>query len=91
LIKYLDMLLTSAVFEALEEQHGRYGFIFQEDNAPGHGPCRGVLQEFARLWNWPVKSPDLSPIEQVWAYLKRKLRGRRFENEDDLFAAIEAE
>jgi transposase len=39
---------------------------------------------------WPPQSPDLSLIEMLWPIIKRKLRGRRFENEDDMLAAIEA-
>ena len=27
-----------------------------------------------RLWRIPARSPDLNPVEQVWAYLRKKLR-----------------
>ena len=27
-----------------------------------------------KLWHIPPRSPDLNPVEQVWAHLKRKLR-----------------
>jgi mRNA-degrading endonuclease YafQ of YafQ-DinJ toxin-antitoxin module len=37
---------------------------------------------------WPAKSPDLSPIEQVWAYIKKKLKGRVYTSPTDLSDAI---
>ena len=40
---------------------------------------------------WPAYSPDLSPIEQVWAYLKQKLRGQSFETAEQLFEKIRDE
>ena len=33
---------------------------------------------------WPPNSPDLSPIENVWAILKEKLSKRDIKNFDDL-------
>ena len=34
--------------------------------------------------DWPPNSPDLSPIENVWAILKEKLSKRNIKNLDDL-------
>ncbi len=52
-------------------------FIFQQDLAPAHtnnstksclnGHGVGVL-------DWPANSPDLSPIENLWGIVKRKMR-----------------
>jgi hypothetical protein len=67
------------------------GFIFQQDNAPAHTAARSALESVLLILNWPAKSPDLSPIEQIWAYLKKQLKGRYFRSEDDLFAALQEE
>lgn len=69
---------------------------FQQDNASVH------VSATSRQWfeshniptlPWPAKSPDLSPIENVWAMLVRGVYrdGRQFENVSDLKKAISEE
>ncbi|GFS88639.1 transposable element Tcb2 transposase [Trichonephila clavipes] len=50
---------------------GLPGAIFQQDNACPH--TAKVSQDFLRHFHtlpWPVRSPDLSPVEHVWNQLK---------------------
>lgn len=60
-------------------------WIFQQDNAPAH-KANGSIDELVRLMGgnparvvlkWPPISPDLSWIENVWAWAERELQKRR--------------
>ncbi len=66
-------------------------FIFQQDLAPAH------TAESTKSWlnyhgvgvlDWPENSPDLNPIENLWAFVKRKMRNKRPKNADELKAAV---
>ena len=37
---------------------------------------RGILRTFYASITWPVRSPDLSPIEHLWDHLGRQVRQR---------------
>ena len=52
---------------------------FQQDNASSH-KIQEVLEymndEEIEILHWPPYSPDLNCIENIWAYLKMKVRAR---------------
>ena len=53
--------------------------IFQQDGAPVHTAgtsqqwCEEHLSDFWRKEVWPPNSPDLSPIENLWAIVQNKM------------------
>ncbi|GFT95334.1 transposable element Tcb2 transposase [Trichonephila clavipes] len=54
-------------------------FLFMDDNAPCHRivAAEQLLEsEDIERMDWPARSPDLNPIEQVWDFLGRRLAAR---------------
>ena len=56
-------------------------WILQEDNDPKHRSR--LYTEWKRekcivTLDWPSQLPDANPIENVWAYIRQKLRGKVF-------------
>ncbi|KAG2993136.1 hypothetical protein PC118_g4170 [Phytophthora cactorum] len=75
--------------------HKNYGvdFVFMQDNASIHASIetKSFFQEIGvQLLDWPARSPDLNPIENVWAILARKVysHGKQYNSLQDLTAAV---
>ena len=66
------------------------GWLLQLDNAPthkAHQTQRWLQDNGVTVLDWPANSPDLAPIENLWAVIKRRVELRRPQNIYDTFQA----
>lgn len=100
-IAFLDTSLNSEGYQEVLDHYlvpvfyemcGTNG-IFQQDNAPIH-TSTSTKQWFSdkciNLMKWPARSPDVSPIENVWGNLARRVYqyGRQFNSKNELKSSI---
>jgi len=89
--EYLTVLEEAAIQVATSG----FGLTFMDDNAPIHRA--NVVREWMEVHAvnclpWPAYSPDLNPIENIWASMKQKIRdGAQITTLDELDAAVRRE
>jgi transposase len=72
----VDSIVIHALYRAVLPQFVTDGDIFIQDNAPVHRAriIRTLLQQMGiEVMEWPPYSPDLNPIENLWALMKQEI------------------
>jgi transposase len=90
--KYIDNCDRLNFIEELDALNGPVKWIFQQDGAVYH-TTQVVLdwleESFDVLHGWPANSPDLSPIELLWAILKKAIALLKPTTLEELRAALQ--
>jgi len=81
--EYHSVLTDTLLPEGCKLMGGALGsaWIFQQDNDPTHRAAPQIVQAYNKahgssisvLQNWPPNSPDLNPIENVWAIVQTRV------------------
>jgi hypothetical protein len=69
----------------------RFHTLFHQDNTPPHraqSTLKYLQSEDIRVPVWPALSPDINPIEHVWALMKKQVRKQNPTNMNMLRTAI---
>ena len=87
---YKNILQTKMLPDAARLIGNR--FVFQQDNASIH-TARTVRQWFLNndvtVLDWPPRSPDANPIENLWHQLKTSVSAAQPKTSDELWAALQ--
>lgn len=89
---YVELLEKNGIFTSLDNIFGAFQYVFQQDNAPPHVARTTLawLEERAYILpNWPPHSPDLNPIEVMWALVKPKIDVSGVKTAKELFKRTE--
>jgi hypothetical protein len=90
--KYIENLEALGFIQDLNAKHGQLQWIFQQDGAPCHTSAAAIEwleHECDVIPDWPANSPDLSPIELLWAIMKRIVWKLRATTIPDLKRALQ--
>lgn len=87
---YCREIIGNQIIQNIQGVFGQQ-WTWQQDNARPHTAIntrRVLLSLMPNVMPWPAKSPDLSPIEQIWAYIKKRLEGQKFTDRNQLWNSI---
>ena len=91
---YIEDIILSSDFAREAYLHfGENQWVFQQDNAPPHVSSYTIdwldSLNIPFIENWPPVSPDLSPIETIWAIMSIRVEKLKPKNLIDLKNCIE--
>ena len=84
-------ILEAHLYPAANRFGGRRVWVLLQDGAPchrAHSTKLSILQHAGEMIEWPAASPDINPIENVWALIKAAVARRLPQDHNELRACI---
>lgn len=99
--EYRDVLNNTLLKEGrrIFSGQGMHGFVLQQDNDPCHTAAHDVVAAWNQrrgfgvvdvLKGWPGNSPDLSPIENVWAWVDAQVAAKGCKTFDEFCREVDS-
>jgi DDE superfamily endonuclease len=94
--KYIEVLEAcyNVSLEKIFKNEDKSSILFQQDNAPCHTALHTkewFLNNHIKVLDWPAQSPDLNPIEHLWAMLKKRIKRHGVTSKKNLIEVIAQE
>ncbi len=83
-------MLGPFMLPSADKLHGDADFIFQQDLTPAHTAkdTKSCFNDHGvTVLDWSANSPYLTPIDNLWDIVKRKMSDTRLNNADDMKVA----
>ena len=88
---HLDTVCFEKFLELFASKYHEDLHIIQVDNVGFHNSLNLSIPENVILLFQPAYSPEVNPIERLWGYIKEQLKWLRFEQIEELRAAVQKE